>query len=184
MVMKILKNKIQERKTKYIVGLLVLVLIVAGVAGYYAYTQMAPTDKRPESSSKINDVNYDKPTKEQQDTGAEAKKEALQKGDNDSSTPTSGPQITITSLNQTEDMVSVRTMIDTAIEGGTCTLTFSRANQTTITQTVNTQSLGSYYVCQGFDITKSGLEQGDWNLTITYTKDATTSKVEKVVTVG
>jgi cytoskeletal protein RodZ len=185
--MQINTNKSSNRKMKMIV-VAALAVVVLGAGAVYAYSKISSQGSTAKSDpNKVDSVNYDKATKEQQDAGAAAKKEAIEREEskNNPTPPSStAPPVTITSSNQDSGVLAIRTMIDTATSGGTCQLQMSKTGSTTITQEVDTQSLGSYMVCKGFDIPTANLEKGDWKISVTYKKDNTSSSVEKVVTVS
>jgi hypothetical protein len=79
---------------------------------------------------------------------------------------TSPIQITISSLDQTSNEISIRTVLD-GIESGECKIMFSKTGYKEIVRTANISLVTSYYTCQGWDISKSLFpSKGMWNISI------------------
>lgn len=183
----LLNHKNKKLKSKNII-LIAVALLFAAIAGGYIYLfPHSPAEGVTTISdpAKINDVNYSKATDEQVNAGYEAKKRSLESTPTPApSTSSTAPQVSIVSKNQSNGKLSVRTMVDTVIDGGTCTFTMTKPGSTTVTQQADTQSLGSYSVCKGFDVPTADLDKGDWTITIKYQKDTATSSTTGVVTVN
>jgi hypothetical protein len=180
MVMEMIKNK--NSRNKIIVVLLTIIALLAiGVVGYYLYSGYPSKNEATRSNpTKVNDINYSPPTKEQQEAGLEAKKESVETSP--SPTPSvdgKAPSISITFANRS----SIKTMIE-SVNIGTCTLQLTKPGSPTITKEANTQTLGSYSVCEGFDISTLDLSSGNWTATITYKEGVATSSATKVITVS
>ena len=176
--MKSIKNKNSNpRLLLIIITSVILALgLAAGVYAYYARTQ---TDQPKSTETTNNDgVNYDKPTEAQQQAGNDAKEDAIK----ESETPSTVSSISITSVNQANGIIQIRTALTGLDDEGICTLTLSMSGTTDVMKTAGTQTLGSYSVCQGFDIPTSELQSGIWQIKITYTglgqTSIATSKVE------
>lgn len=177
--MKAIKNKHFNRRFIIItISTIVITTLVAG--GVYAYrlqTQPSTQTTSPPSSDSSN-INYDKPTDEQQQAGNDAKENAV----NNDDTPTTS-DITITSTNQTDGVLRIRTQIGAVDDNGTCTLLMTMADAADITMTVGTQTLGSYSVCKGFDIPTTDIKKGVWQATVTYSSGNKTSSATQQIQV-
>jgi hypothetical protein len=145
--------------------LIAVALVAALVVGaFYIYKGgLLSTQQEDLRNENTGTVDYSKPTEEQVKTGNEAKKDFL-----DSEPSTTPSSINITSVTQSGELLQVRTTISSVNSPGRCTLSASRDNKEIYSDDADTQSLGSYSVCKGFDIPLSGLEKGEWSLKITF----------------
>lgn len=186
MLMQINKNKPSHRKIKIILAIVLAIALVSGAILYFYLrnsSQNSPTSANPD---KINSVDYDKATKEQRDAGEAAKKAAIEseegKNTTDPMASDGAPAISISSVGQDGGILSIRTMINSVATGGTCRLELARVNsQTVVVREASTRLLGSYSVCEGFDVSTGDLEKGDWKISVTYQENDVTSKDEKTV---
>jgi len=178
--MKIKNNN--SRSTKKIVAITIAaVLVVAlGYIGFaYAYKVTPFNDPvQEEKTAPIDGVDYNTVTDEQQQAGDAAKEEFINNTD-DNQEPSNNVTVTITSYNQP----TLRVTVDAIDESGTCTLVLSKSGRSDVTQKVGTQVIGSYSVCEGFDIPVADLGTGDWQATITYEGSAGRGQVQKVIPV-
>jgi len=176
-------------KRNSIAASIVAVLIVGGVASAlfvpgspFALNHVRVADN-PE-----NTIDYGKPTPGQQAAGDQSKQEFNNKvyGNSSGGSGTTGDtgagsggssqgsaaSVTISSANQNNGTLQVRTIISEVTTTGNCKLSLEQAGQKTITQSAGTQALGSYSVCQGFDVSTAGMAKGQWKISITYTDQA------------
>ena len=168
--MKIIKNKHSNRRFVIIAisSLVAVCLIAGGVYAYHLQTQPETQTTIPSSTDDSN-VNYNKPTDEQQKAGDDAKKDAI----NNNNTPTSS-DIAISSTNISDSgVLQIRTMITAIDDKGTCTLQMTMGGANDITMTTGTQTLGSYSVCKGFDVPSP--QKGTWQIKVTYSGGGKTS---------
>lgn len=170
--MKINKDK---KLNKFVVIVIVLVVAVAAylaVASFFRWYPFASKDvSLTEGSKKANDVNYGSPTSDQQQAGTDAKKESEERPSSISPPVQSqdSAQLAITSKNQQNGLLEIRTTISAIDNSGKCVLTMKKTGSPTVTQEAGTQSMGSYSVCMGFDVQTGSMAKGDWTTEIKYT---------------
>jgi hypothetical protein len=184
MVMKIVKHKHWNKKTKVIASVL---LVTTVIAGYYMYAAAPFSQKSNLDNSEdvVNSVDYGPASDEQVDAGYEAKKQAIDPSHSSkpSNTDTQGPAITITSLNQDNGILSIRTTVDSTNAGGTCFLQMTKDGADPITQQVDLADYGSYSVCKGFDVPKTSLISGVWRVSISFENGNQKSSASKDVSI-
>ena len=89
--------------------------------------------------------------------------------------------MSITSAQVSGSKVMVRTLIETIDSSGSCTLTATNQGKTYSTS-VGVQAGPASSTCKGFDVDKSALSSGTWNITVTFnTESLTASDSTKVV---
>lgn len=178
--MKIKRNKNHSRRTPLLIiaGLVVVALVYVGLAYLNSWPPFHKAVEDTDSTSAVNEVDYTPPTNNQVKAGEQAKKEAETRvneatverdkaaGNIPESSEPQNIDVLITSANYSGGVLSLRTMISTIDGDGTCTLTLSKSGASDITQTANTQTMGSYSTCAGFDV--SGLSSGRWQATVKY----------------
>lgn len=169
-------------KNKKIVLTFVLLLLVAGAV--FAYTQLSAKN----NSDTVDTINTEKPTDEQIKAGNDTKTDTIENNSSKNpETPTSPekmPALTITAANQNGATVQVRTLIDSVINSGTCTLVMTQG-QSSITRTANVQALSSSSTCMGFDVQTSDLPQsGEWAIVITLQTAAGSTQATKNITIN
>lgn len=182
-------NTNNKRVKKYVIIAAILLAVIFGYIAVAYTIKSYPFNNRDDqtledsTSKKVNEVNYDKPSSDQEQAGIQAKKEAEERElDPGISTPEGATHLAITSHNQQNGLLELRTTISTTDESGRCILTFKKSGSTTITQEVGVQNMGSYSVCKGFDINTTGLAKGEWMAEIKYA-DSTSSVVSQAISV-
>lgn len=152
--------KIAKKQKKALLLVVPLAFLTIAVCwyGYTVYQQ--------KKAPKENDINYRPATTEQKDAGVKAKEEFLNR--EEITTDNTNDLITITSANNKNDTLSVRTIINRIDNDGTCVFTLSKEGQNTVKKEAATQAVGSYSVCEGFDIPSNDLMMGDWNAEVQY----------------
>lgn len=127
-------------------------------------------------------IDYKEPSQQQKNDGTSAKEDFVDKyypktdsnpdatSDGDSTSPTNIGVI-ISSTTQNSELFQIRTILQT-LNPGKCKLTMTQEDQDSIVRTVETQNLGSYSTCKGFDIAMIDLRPGSWNTTVEYTSDS------------
>ncbi|HMI09805.1 MAG TPA: hypothetical protein VK497_05425 [Candidatus Saccharimonadales bacterium] len=184
-------NKNNKKINKYflwaiiLAGVIILYLFIAYFTKLYPFSLEGDSKKiQDQASEKVNDVNYDKPSSEEQKAGAEAKKQSENTPSVYNPPDTSNPtQLAITSSNQQGGVLELRTTISAIDDTGKCTLNFKKTGSSTITQEVGVQNMGSYSVCKGFDISTASLSKGDWTAEITYAGSAPLATISQTVKV-
>ena len=165
-------------KKKIIIVSGVAALLIAGTAGALFIPSSPFALNKQQEDRPENTPDYNAPTDDQKKAGEKAKEDFINRQDeadknnNENSQDGSGTNnnvnITISSANQNGQTYQLRTIIDGLDDGGTCTLTLSKAGSDPVTQEVGTQVLGSYSVCKGFDISTTNLQKGTWQAKIAY----------------
>ena len=175
-------DKNQNTNSKKIRVLIASIIVAVLLLGGTLYALMSPRspfylgskiDDNPE-----NTVDYSEPTDTQKQAGEDAKKrfnEEKYPADNSpDESYTNSTSVTITSAQQWSDILSVRVMINAINDMGGCTLKMTHDGRELVKK-ADTQSMGSYSVCKGFDIVKSELQPGEWTLSVSYS-DSTGAK--------
>lgn len=174
--MKIKTNTSKNKKVLLIfIGVAAALAIYTGIASAFRLPPFSPEKDESsvqEKEEKVNDVDYTSPTDEQVKSGQAAKEDFLNRQED-----TKNESISISNISQQAKLLSVRTIIDTIpANGAKCTMTLSREGHNSVAETVNTQNMGSYYTCQGFDVNVEGLATGTWNIKISLEGGLTTSQ--------
>ena len=181
--MKINNQRKRNYKKKHIIVVIALVFVLGGYLGLAKFNSWYPFGKQSSSSADSSDdiskIDYNPATDDQIKAGEEAKKsfsdrvtEATveREAATGQTTPTPSEaqnvDVLITSSNYSGGILSIRTMISTIDANGSCTLSLSKAGESTVTRTAPTQTMGSYTTCQGFDI--EGLNAGKWQVSVKY----------------
>jgi hypothetical protein len=105
-----------------------------------------------------------------------------------SPTPNPGSKSTvslaITSTNQNDVTMQIRSIIYSIQNTGTCTLTLTKLNNPTITMTAGVQALPSSSTCKGFDVPLSQLSKGQWTANLDFSNDTVTGSTVKIFNVN
>jgi cytoskeletal protein RodZ len=175
-LMKLNKKSAKTSKSKVVIISLVFLILLLSVGTVYAlqrggiFSTLDNQDTEPENS---REVNLDPPTTEQQDAGNKAKEDFL----NDENPSTTSPiSISITSSQVSSDVYQIRTMLSTNEPGGECVLSITNQAGQSISRNVGVQSMGSYTVCQGFDLPINDLQGDTWNGSVTYTVNSNSTR--------
>jgi hypothetical protein len=185
-----IKNIKKSNRTKkiLIIGCIILMLSAIPLIYVYVFNGNLFGWKKPttvDTNNNQNSINYGPATPEQQKAGTELKSGSTDKPVEPTSIPGSDKknvQVSITSLNQNESALQIRSLIS-AVEGtGVCTLTLTSNGKPTVTKTSNSQALASTSTCQGFDIPVSELPAGTWHVVIEYASSTLTgSAIQDIV---
>jgi len=186
--MQAIKTKKSFRKKTLFIAV-ALFILVAG-AGVFAYTQNLGPFASSEAEPTDQEINYNEPTEEQVEAGEQTKEEVVNEAtkpatSNSSvgSTPSKTVEIEFTSgPNVTNGTFSVRALIQELNTSGSCTLTLSKAGQPNVAKTAKTQPLANASTCQGFDFDVSGLQEGTWNVELSYKSSSASGKINESVT--
>lgn len=169
-------------KKKLLVGAAVAVVLIAG---FMAYTSSRPADRSRATEPIANPlgsqtkINYDPPTKEEQQAGNEQKQEIVdsQAAQSQSSTAT----VIIADAGQYGNQVEVRAFVTNVIQEGTCTSTFTRGT-TVVTRTVAALKDAKTTRCTNVAIPRSEFASaGTWDLTVTYRSTTAEGKTNKQI---
>lgn len=183
--MKITQNKKNNKRHVATLAVAGFILLAFGASVYALNSGMFLEDKSSDGGSSLpveNKVDYTEPTQDQKGAGIEAKEDFINKNNEDAENPGS-VSVGITSLQQSGNTLSVRTMVQT-LESGRCTLSLERSGEDTVRQpAVDTQIIGSYSTCKGFDIPTDGLVKGEWRVLVEYEGAASSGSDSSVVSI-
>ncbi len=169
-----------NKQRRIVLAATILLLTGAGVGYYFINTSDEPRE---------NVVNYEEPTKEQVSTGQTAKKEFLDKTDSSSDQQDVPPEssdnnisMQVSSMSQRDGVLKIRTIIQDAISGA-CKLTLKQGSAK-LEFSADTQNMGSYSVCKGFDVPVTDLNKGEWQVQVDYiNSEGSTGSAIKQVTI-
>lgn len=161
---------------KKIVAIIIGIITIVAVAGAVGYFLLQKSSQDSSVSKPNNTVDYNPPTDEQKKAGEDAKKDFIEKTDEVSPNPSTQPSgtssVSLSSVGQNGQTLSIRTVIS-AQSAGSCKLILSMPGQTDIVRTADTQDMGSYITCKGFDVDTTSLTKGTWKVSIQFSGDAT-----------
>lgn len=172
-----MKTKNQKSFKKTLIKIFILIVIIGLVLTILEKTHITNFTSQPQASNKITSktIDYNSPTTEQKQAG-----EDIKKSNNNQQTTTFSALITAANVNG--NVVQIRAGIYGVVSGsGTCGLTLTNANDT-ITKTSATYALPSSSTCQGFDVNRSELSPGTWNISLTVTVGSETANATGEVT--
>ena len=156
-------NKKRRIKLIYILLPVALILMALGALAYL-YLRPAATNTPTSGTGDVvtETVNYSPATTEQKQS-IEIKKTSDQMPASTSFTAS------ITAVSDVGGVVQIRNVINGFIgNDGTCELTMASGNTVT-SKSASTYALPSSSTCQGFDINRSELPAGNWQITLTVT---------------
>lgn len=189
--MQIIKTKSSQKKNMLIGTIAAIVLI--GIPTTFAFVNnIGPfaTENTPVEST----IDFEEPTTDQIDAGKQAKDTTVKSGQvkpgssSSSGDPSVGSPsgntvgVEITNTNITNDILSVKTMVQEINSAGVCTLTLSKTGQASVVKAAETQVSGNVATCQGFTLNVSSLIRGSWNLKIDYSSDKSNGTTSESVT--
>lgn len=182
--MKLQKNTTKRTRKKIWILIILVIVLVAGSAAVYAFRDpLGLVDDNPSA-----DEQYTAPTNEEEQLGEETTEQTSDNNaannETNGTVPSDTPDqdnsespysIRISSINQNDTNLQIRTMITPLTTGGECTLSLGKAGEKTVTQTASVQNMPSYSTCQGFNIDTSTLANGSWSVQVSYEKDGVTA---------
>jgi len=152
------------KKQKFILPLIIILVFAVGLGAYYLLKHN-DTVERTSSDSLSNELI------KQADEEPEIT-EADQRGEDENTAPGEGSgegklqAPTISTLEQSGDMLVVRAVINNSVTSGSCSLKLTKGN-TIIEKKAPIGLVTSYYTCQGFDVAISELgSTGTWTATV------------------
>ena len=192
-----IKNNQNRKKVVILASLAVVALVVSGLLIYiYAFNG---TILGWSATKMSENVNYDPPSRDEVTAGQNEKNDTIaddskdsdnadlsktpQNSTNDTSTPTVATDITITSKNQYDNVLQVRTLISKVSNNGTCVVKLIRGTEIGYTTTASTQALANSSTCKGFDIPLSGVARGVWTLSVEFTEGTVKGSTSEEVTI-
>lgn len=187
--MRINKHKQLLSKHKIIIAIVITVLFLGVGAATWALTGGVDDfgESYEDAFKPENTVNLEDATDEQKTAGNKAKEDFINRQDDknpeETPVPSANVSVTITSVSQRDGDLQVRTIIDTTTSGGSCKFTMSREGNTPVVIDAGIQIMGSYAVCQGFDVRLAGFEKGEWNMRLEYVNGMSSGMTERKITV-
>lgn len=168
----------KTRKNKLIItSVIIIAIIISAGCGYWYWQTYLKIDQSPISNGQTTDqtVNYSSPTTDQKQAGEDQKIT--------NQTPVSiTVSTTITAKNVTADTLQIRSMTSGAISNdGTCNLTLTNGIAV-ISKTAATYAMPSSSTCQGFDIARTELSNGTWQINLDVIIDGEKSSATGEVT--
>ncbi|MFZ2125759.1 MAG: hypothetical protein WA087_04240 [Candidatus Saccharimonadales bacterium] len=140
-----------------IIAILSYVLIFGG--NFFGWTI-----KNTQNIYNTQNIDNNPPTTDQIKDGVNTKNNTQ----TNTTTNKSSISVTISAINQTSSILQIRAIADTLSDTGSCTLKLTKASAV-VTKTASTQTLPSSMTCKGFDIPKTELSKGEWQITLTIT---------------
>ncbi len=175
-------NSSNSRKIWIITSIAAILLIAGGTVAYY-YIANSNNNSVNREPAPNNTVDYDAPSEEQKQAGVDSKKDFIERNEESqaSSEPGGLSSVSISSVVQEEGILKVRAVINSNTNGN-CRLTLSMAGQNDVVREVDTQDMGTYSTCKGFDLDTKSIAKGSWKITLHFSGDASgsdaTSSVE------
>ncbi|MBC7404827.1 MAG: hypothetical protein H7252_03975 [Cytophaga sp.] len=167
---------------------LIFGLLIIGLISYINLKPVQNQSAKPAPPRGINDVQYTAPTAEEK-AAANGQKNSNVSRDQLNATPqasTTKASIVIVDSSQYDNSFEVRAYISNVFEdSGTCTVTFTKSDAPTVTQSGPATSSATNTQCQTIDIPVSQFSvKGTWQIIVGYSSpNATGSTTSKLVTI-
>jgi len=156
-----MKIKKSRKNRSKIISIIVIVAIIITGTSYYYWQKYIKTNQSVVNNNQPIDqnINYNPPTADQKKAGEDQKL--------NNQTPTSTTtSTTITTKNVTTNILQIRSITSGAISSsGTCNLILTR-DGVSISKTASTYAMPSSSTCQGFDINRTELPNGTWQINL------------------
>lgn len=157
--------------TVIILAILVIAAISTSIILNLLQDKTAKQQPVYSNPSNVVKINNNPPTTDQKAAGELQKKAASD------TPPNNDLGISITNINTSNDPISIKSVISGAISNsGTCTLTLTKGN-VAVTKQAGTYALPNSSTCKGFDINKSELLVGEWQLKLSVNVGTKTSSI-------
>ena len=178
--------KIKNKKNNFHkIVIAVLIVTVIGVCVTYALFNGKITGfNNNEEIRTENTVDYNKPSSNQEIEGERIKDEFDKKhyGEDTGNNESNSANINISSVNQKDDILEVRTIIQTQSKGE-CIISISQNGNSIFNDSSTSTSYGSYSVCNGFNIDVSKFEKGIANINLVYNSNSIKEETNKEISV-
>lgn len=174
-----MKTSTKKSKKKYLVLVIIIILLLIGGWLVYASTtntwpysdtsDTTPTNQTEEEVRPPNSVNYDPPTKEEEATNQEGKKNSTQQQEKPTvSEGLKSVSVGVAFADVINGTVEIRAFVTQAIEGtGKCTATLTKGSLT-ITRSSEAFIDASSSQCRPIIIPLSEFQSGSWKLSVSY----------------
>lgn len=174
------KNKLNRRAVIILISTAAVLTILGIVLYFYVFKNSTPQEQNQAQQSEQveTDLNLNPPTDEEVNAGNLIKENSV---NNSPSAQNDNISLIITSANQVDNTLSVRTLIEGVVSSGSCTLELISGNKK-VTKFSEVQALSNSSTCKGFDVPVSELSTGTWQINLTYQnsnqRGSTTGSVE------
>lgn len=186
--------KIDRTKKTFSKKVLIIILVLAILVGGSVYAfrgNLFPKNTPSKSKTPSNSsVNYSPATTNQKAAGSSIKSQSATDGANTNPNPSPTGQnkstvtVSIPSANQVGSYYHITSQINTVTANGTCTLTLSKAGQTTVTATASVQAQATVSTCEGFSVPLSQLSTGTWQVNLIFSSDTLTGSTTTSIVVS
>lgn len=165
-------RKKQKNKKNVLWLSIIVILVVAGVGGYFAMNLLSSEKENKEETSKYEekkeqekyDENSAKDEGSEEEVVVEGKEIVQYEGENANNSETLTGVVTYAAVSG--DKLIIRVSIDQYLSNGTCGLTLSRGGDTIYSSIANIIGSASTSTCEGFDVPISGLGGGATEINI------------------
>lgn len=182
-----MKTPQRHKKGKYIaIGTIVIVVILLCIFSYFYALENNHKINNDSTKSKAVVSNSTNTTNTTSSTNTTFKESGTDKPNEPTAIEGSNlkaVQVAITSTNQIDSTIQIRTIIYAIDSGGTCTIKLERTGYNTITQSSDLQNLANTSTCKGFNLPISSVATGDWNMTVSYLSTKLTGSTSQTLTV-
>lgn len=193
-------NYKKNHKKLYVIIAILLVLLAGLFAYVYAFNGSIFGWKVRQTALEASSTDNNTPTEDQKKTGKQVNGNTVNSpdttkpstsGSGSDTPPAPVPQpdgksiveIGVTSTDQNDSNLRIRTVIYSVQGSGTCTITLTKPGSRAVTQTVDIQPLPTTSTCKGFDVPLSQLSAGEWKATLTFSNDTMTGTTIKTIAV-
>ena len=171
-------------KKPFIIFAIVLIVLALVAVSYWMYVRNTSATERSSATSPT--INNGPPTPEEVKAGDTQKATNVDReATKTAPAPASSLDLRITDAAQYADTIEVRAYVTNNYEGGTCTTTFTKPSQITVTTTSTAFKDASTTQCGANDTPHSKFSvAGDWQMTLEYKSvSGKTGTATKMVTI-
>ena len=182
-----INKKTSSNPTKKILLITIISIVVVLAAGatylygfkgsLFGWTPLILTQDDDQTKEIDSEQDASKPTNTQNGI-----QEEPSKGTDPTTTVPENLTIIFSAVNQNENSLQIRALIEAVIGSGECTLTLTGIGPT-VTRSASIQALANSSTCTGFDIPLSELPAGQWKLRLVVNSNAASGTVEKDITI-
>jgi flagellar basal body-associated protein FliL len=165
--------EITQKKSKKIYIIITIIAVFVAALSYYIFAMNGSIFGWKFKKADDSSINLAPPTDEQTKAGQQVKQETIEnnqgKPNSSDDTPDTTTSDTLSvgfsAVNQNDNKLQVRIMVQEVPSSGTCTLTLTNGSQT-VTKTASVYPTAAISTCQGFDVPVSELSSGAWSVTV------------------
>lgn len=171
-------KKQKKSSYRYLIILVAAAILLLGGLVFYLLFNNAREATKQSSEHSINIIDYSPPTSEQSAPASDT-----DKNDGTPDENSSNLSVSITSANQDNGMLRVRSLIQPAVSSGECHITLENTSSQKIENTSDIQNLASSSTCKGFDIPIGSLSAGKWTITLKVSANKSAGTATKEITI-